>query len=428
MSQIKEIMAREILDSRGFPTVEAQVVLTSGHTGCSAVPSGASTGSKEALELRDKDPARFMGKGVQKALHHITDVIFPALKNKNVLDQKEIDNTLIALDGTPLKTHLGANALLAVSLACARAAAQASDLPLYRYLSQLTQEPISLPVPMLNIVNGGAHADNSVDVQEFMILPSGAPNFAESMRYGVEIYHSLKSVLKAKGLNTNVGDEGGFAPDLPSNTAALELILSAIEKAGLVAGKDVYLGLDIAASEFYKDGKYVLASEKKSLSSAQWLEMLADWAKNYPIISIEDAMDEQDWEGWAQLTSALSNKVQLVGDDLFVTNTEIFQKGIDAKVANAILIKLNQIGTLTETLAAISMAKKSGYNAIVSHRSGETEDAFIADLAVGANVGQIKTGAPCRSDRTAKYNQLLRIAAESNAPFMGNAVFKRWQA
>ncbi|MGE3318870.1 MAG: phosphopyruvate hydratase [Candidatus Berkiella sp.] len=426
MPIIKQIAAREILDSRGYPTVEVGVLLGTGHFGRSCVPSGASTGSREALELRDKDASRYMGKGVLNAINNIEEKIFPALTDKDAFDQKGIDETMIKLDGTPNKENLGANAILAVSLACAHAAASAKGFPLFHYLSEMGQNPISLPVPMLNILNGGAHADNSVDIQEFMVLPCGAPSFDEALRYGVEIYHSLKAVLKAKGLNTNVGDEGGFAPDLPSNEAALEMIMTAIQKVGLAPGKDVYLGLDVAASEFYKDGHYQLSSENKSLTSQQFIDTLASWVDKYPILSIEDALDEKDWDGWAQLTSQLGARVQLVGDDLFVTNPSIFKEGINAKLANAILIKVNQIGTLTETLEAMKIAKDAHYNAIVSHRSGETEDTFIADLAVGSNAGQIKTGAPCRSDRTAKYNQLLRIAKVTGAPFVGKSVYERW--
>lgn len=426
MSTIKKIIAREILDSRGFPTVEAEVELDNGVTGRAIVPSGASTGSREALELRDKDPKRFQGKGVQKAVHNITDKIAPLLKGRMVDQQKAIDDALITLDGTPNKDNLGANAMLAVSLACAAGAAKFKKIPLYTYLNSLVGGDISIPVPMLNILNGGAHADNSVDVQEFMVIPCGFDNYADALKSGVEIYHSLKSVLKSKGLNTNVGDEGGFAPDLPSNEAALEMIMLAIEKVGLISGKEVFLGLDVAASELYKDGKYFLASENKTLTSQQFIDELAKWTASYPILSIEDAMDENDWEGWGLLTKQLGTKVQLVGDDLFVTNPTIFKEGITANVANAILIKLNQIGTLTETIEAINLAKKSQYNTIVSHRSGETEDTFIADLAVGLHVGQIKTGAPARSDRTAKYNQLLRIADSSNAKYAGMNVFRRW--
>lgn len=426
MFAIKQIVAREILDSRGFPTVEAEVILESGEQGRSCVPSGASTGSREALELRDKDQKRFLGKGVLTAVNKISQVIFPALKGKEVLNQAEIDAALISLDGTTNKENLGANATLAVSLACATAAAKASKLSLYSYLSKLTQSELSLPVPMLNILNGGAHADNRVDVQEFMIIPVGADCFATALRYGVEIYHSLKAVLKQKGLNTNVGDEGGFAPDLPSNEAALVMIMTAIEQAGLTPGKEIFLGLDVAASELYRDKHYFLASENKRLDPGQWVQTLSEWTNNYPILSIEDGMDENDWEGWALLSNELGKRVQLVGDDLFVTNTAILNVGISAKIANAILIKPNQIGTLTETIDAVRLAKKSDYNTIISHRSGETEDTFIADLAVGLNIGQIKTGAPARSDRTAKYNQLLRIEQAIKAPFLGTQVFKRW--
>ncbi len=390
------------------------------------MPSGASTGSREALELRDKDEKRFHGKGVIKATQNINHKIAPALEGANCLKQSAVDSTLIRLDGTPNKENLGANATLAVYLACANAAALFSKQPLYKYLNALTGGEISIPVPMLNILNGGAHADNSVDVQEFMVIPAGAPDFATALRYGAEIYHSLKAVLKKKGLNTNVGDEGGFAPDLPSNEAALEMIMLAIEKVGLISGKEIFLGLDVAASELYKDGMYHLSSENKHLTSEQFVDELANWAKNYPIISIEDGLGENDWEGWAYLTQVLGKKIQLVGDDIFVTNPKIFKEAIAGDIANAILIKLNQIGTLTETIEAINLAKKAHYNAIVSHRSGETEDTFIADLAVGLNVGQIKTGAPARSDRTAKYNQLLRIAESSNAKYAGVEVFRRW--
>jgi len=423
MPKIKKIIAREVLDSRGFPTVETEVILDNGCVGRNSVPSGASTGSREALELRDKN-ARFMGKGVLKAIDHIVHEIAPAIIGTSVFEQSNIDEHLITLDGTPNKERLGANALLGVSLACASAAASAKSEPLYAYIASLTGTELMLPVPLLNIINGGAHADNAIDIQEFMIIPSGASSFAEALRLGVEIYHSLKSLLRQKGLNTNVGDEGGFAPALPSNESALGLIFSAIEQAGLKPGKDIYLGLDVAASEFYENNKYIF--ENKALTSLQWAQVLTDWAKNYPIISIEDGMGENDWEGWQLLTQALGAKVQLVGDDLFVTNTKIFKEGISKKIANAILIKPNQIGTLSETLAAIAMAKNAQYNAIISHRSGETEDPFIADLAVGTGVGQIKTGAPCRSDRTAKYNQLLRIAQLSSAPFAHNQCYQRW--
>jgi len=426
MTHIKQIIAREILDSRGFPTIEADVYLDSGAWGRAAIPSGASTGSREAIELRDKDPKRFAGKGVQKAVDNVMHKIFPKLKGKAIANQKEIDATLIALDGSPNKENLGANAILAVSLACACAHANDKHQPLYQSLSEMTGSELSIPVPMLNILNGGAHADNSVDIQEFMIIPVGAPNFAEAMRYGAQIYQCLKSVLKKKGLSTSVGDEGGFAPNLPSNETALEFIMQAIQEVGFTPGKEIYLGLDVAASEFYHEGKYQLGSENKTLTAQQFIDILAAWVDRYPIISIEDGLDESDWQGWALLSQQLGSKVQLVGDDLFVTNNKIFQEGINANIANAILIKLNQIGTLTETIDTIQLAKKSGYNTIVSHRSGETEDTFIADLSVGLNVGQIKSGAPCRSDRTAKYNQLLRIAQQTQAKFSGGSIFARW--
>lgn len=406
MAMIQSIHAREVLDSRGNPTVEADVTL-SGVMGRAIVPSGASTGSREAIELRDNDPKRYGGKGVLKAVEAIRTVIAPALKNKEGLTQAQLDGILLQLDGTETKSHLGANALLAVSMAYAKASALHANQPLYAFLAN--GGPMSLPVPMMNIINGGAHADNNVDIQEFMIMPVGAPRFSEALRYGAEIFHALKSLLKAKGLSTAVGDEGGFAPDLPANHAAIEIILQAIEKAGFVAGKDVSLALDMASTEFYKDGLYHLASEKRSLTAAQLSDVLAGWVTDYPIISIEDAMSENDWEGWAHLTQQIGARVQLVGDDLFVTNTKILKRGIDEKIANAILIKPNQIGTLTETLDAIAMAKKANYGVVISHRSGETEDTTIADIAVGTNAGQIKTGSLCRSDRVAKYNQLLRI-------------------
>lgn len=426
MSVIQHIRAREILDSRGFPTVEAEVYLETGVMGRSAVPSGASTGSKEALELRDAESTRFMGKGVKKAVHNIMEIISPALKGKSVEDHAAIDRLLIELDGTSNKGTLGANATLAVSLACAQAAATNKAMPLYEYLAMQYNSELLLPVPMLNILNGGAHADNSVDIQEFMVLPTGAPTFAEAMRYGVEIYHALKSVLKQKGLSTSIGDEGGFAPNLPSNEAALEMILQAIEKVGLQPKKHVWLGLDVAASEFYEKGYYTLSADRKRLSSEDFIDVLKKWVDQYPILSIEDGLDESDWGGWHQLTQALGSRVQLVGDDLFVTNVAIFTKGIDNCIANAILIKLNQIGTLTETIDAIKLAKRRQYNAIVSHRSGETEDTFIADLAVALAVGQIKTGAPCRSDRNAKYNQLLRIEEITKASYAGSQPFQAW--
>ncbi|SCZ56044.1 phosphopyruvate hydratase [Thiohalomonas denitrificans] len=406
-TQIRDIRGREILDSRGNPTVEADVFLVDGTLGRAAVPSGASTGSREAIELRDGDSNRYLGKGVRQAVDNINGEIRQKLVGFDANDQEALDRLLIDLDGTPNKARLGANALLAVSLAAAKATAAAHELPLYRNLS-LAQE-FTMPVPMMNIVNGGAHADNSVDLQEFMIMPVGAPSMAEAVRYGAEIFHALKKVLAEKGMSTAVGDEGGFAPDLPSNEAAIEVILEAIKQAGYTAGEDIMLAVDAAASEFYKDGKYVLESEGKSLSSEEFVDYLAAWVDKYPIISIEDAMDESDWEGWKILTERLGDRVQLVGDDLFVTNTEILKEGIDKGVGNSILIKVNQIGTLTETLAAIKMAKEANYTAVISHRSGETEDTTIADLAVATNAGQIKTGSLSRSDRVAKYNRLLRI-------------------
>jgi enolase len=423
MTQIKQITALEIIDSRGNPTVEAEVTLVDGIMGRAAAPSGASTGSREALELRDKDPGRYMGKGVQQAVKFINGEIAEALRTHDVGNQQQIDATLIRLDGTSNKARLGANATLAVSLAAAKAAAAEQRLPLYQYLGR--KGPYTMPVPMMNIINGGVHADNNLDFQEFMILPVGAPSFKEAIRYGVEIFQTLKKVLHERGLSTSVGDEGGFAPNLPNHEAAIEVILDAIEKTGLRAGKDIYLGLDTASSEFYKNGQYQLTAENKSLSSAELVDYLAKLVDNYPIISIEDGMAENDWAGWKLLTERLGKKVQLVGDDLFVTNTEIFQEGISKHIANAILIKPNQIGTLTETLAAIQMAKEACYNTIISHRSGETEDTTIADLAVATNAGQIKTGSLCRSDRVAKYNQLLRIEATlgATARYAGHAVF-----
>jgi len=406
-SKIAHIHAREIIDSRGNPTVEADVILESGSMGRAAVPSGASTGSREAIELRDGDNSRYLGKGVQQAVANVNGEILAALKGRDAGNQAAIDQAMIDLDGTPNKARLGANAILAVSLASAKAMANEQNVPLYQYLGGTGA--FEMPVPMMNIINGGSHADNSVDLQEFMILPVGAPSMAEAVRYGAEVFHNLKKVLHARGLNTAVGDEGGFAPDLPSNEAAIEVILEAIDKAGYTAGKDICLGIDAASSEFYKDGKYVLASEGKSLSADEFIDVLESWVDKYPIISIEDGMEESDWDGWKAQTERLGDRVQLVGDDIFVTNTEILQQGIDKGVANSILIKVNQIGTLTETLAAIDMAKKAGYTAVISHRSGETEDATIADLAVATNVRQIKTGSMSRSDRVAKYNQLIRI-------------------
>jgi enolase len=413
MSRIVDVRGRQIIDSRGNPTVEADVVLDSGIVGRAAVPSGASTGSREAVELRDGDMKRFGGKGVLKAVAAVNGSLRSAVMGSNAQDQGSLDATMIKLDGTESKSNLGANAILAVSLAAAHAAAKDQGLPLYRHLAQ--SGDLTLPVPMMNIINGGAHADNSVDIQEFMILPIGAPSFSEAVRYGAEVFHTLKKVLHAKGLNTAVGDEGGFAPDLPSNEAAITTILEAIDKAGYRAGKDIYLGLDVASTEFFKDGVYDLESEGRKFNSSEFADYLAGLAAKYPIVTIEDGMSEGDWDGWAILTRKLGSKVQLVGDDLFVTNTKIFAEGIAKKIANAILIKPNQIGTLTETLAAIDMAFKAKYAAVVSHRSGETEDATIADIAAATTATQIKTGSMSRSDRIAKYNQLLRIEAELGA-------------
>ncbi len=423
MSQITAIKGFEILDSRGNPTVAAEVRLASGKSGYAAAPSGASTGTREALELRDHDKGRYGGKGVLKPVANINNEIQKALLGQDPRDQEAIDQTMISLDGTENKARLGANAILAVSIAVAKAAAKELNLPLYRYLAR--GEAGVLPVPQMNIINGGAHADNNVDMQEFMIIPAGAPSFKEALRYGAEVFHTLKEVLRKRGLSTAVGDEGGFAPDLPSNEAAIEVILEAISKAGFQAGKDIYLGLDIASSEFYKDGAYHLTSEKRSLSSEEMVRYLASWVEQFPIISIEDAMSEGDWPGWAFLTLELGEKVQLVGDDIFVTNPAIFARGIKESIANAILIKLNQIGTLTETLAAISMAKANDYKAVISHRSGETEDTTIADLAVATAAGQIKTGSLCRSDRIAKYNRLLYIEQEleGKAQYLGRNAF-----
>ena len=423
MTQITQIHAREILDSRGNPTLEAEVTLADGSIGRAAVPSGASTGSREAVELRDGDKSRYQGKGVKNAVANVNGKIAQSLKGFDAADQKGLDAKLIELDGSPNKAKLGANALLGVSLANAHAMAVSKKLPLWKYLAG--SRAASLPVPMMNIVNGGAHADNNVDMQEFMVLPVGLPNFSEALRAGVEIFHSLKSVLKAKGLNTAVGDEGGFAPDLKSNEQAIETILEAIGKAGYHAGKDVYLGLDVASSEFYRDGVYHLEGEGKKLSPHELIEFYANWCAKYPIITIEDGMAEGDWDGWKALTDKLGKKVQLVGDDLFVTNTAIFKQGIEKHIANAILIKVNQIGTLTETLDAIAMADKANYAAIVSHRSGETEDTTIADISVATTATQIKTGSLCRSDRVAKYNQLLRIeeALGSAAKYAGRSAF-----
>jgi len=405
MSKIVKVTGLEVLDSRGNPTVEAEVWLKSGARGRAAAPSGASTGTREAVELRDGDRQRYLGKGVSQAVANVNKALAKAVTGLDAQNQAKVDETMIDLDGTPNKARLGANAILAVSLATAQAAAAEKEQPLFRRLGN----GAVLPVPMMNVINGGAHADNNVDIQEFMILPVGAKSFAEALRWGAEIFHALKGVLRNRKLNTAVGDEGGFAPDLPSNEAALQVLSEAVDKAGYGLGRDVYLGLDVASSEFFKDGKYHLESEHKQFTPDQFTDYLAGICQRYPVISIEDGCAEGDWEGWALLTKKLGTKVQLVGDDLFVTNTEILKRGIDQKIANAILIKPNQIGTLTETLAAIKMATKAGYASIVSHRSGETEDCAIADIAVGTTATQIKTGSLCRSDRTAKYNQLLRI-------------------
>lgn len=425
MATIKNIIGREILDSRGNPTVEAEVFLENGLSAYAAVPSGASTGSREALELRDGDKKRYLGKGVLKAVAHVNGEIKQALLGKSIASQADLDHQMIALDGTDNKGHLGANAILAVSLAVAKVRALAEGKPLFASLNQ--DGRFLMPVPMMNIINGGEHADNNVDMQEFMIIPLGAPSFSEALRYGAEVFHTLKKVLHSRGLSTAVGDEGGFAPDLPSNAAAVEVILEAIVQAGYKPGVDIAIGLDLASSEFYRDGLYHLASENKKLTSAEFVDYLADWVHEYPIISIEDGMAENDWAGWKLLTERLGKKVQLVGDDLFVTNPAILQEGIQKGVANSILIKLNQIGTLTETLEAIAMAKKAGYTVVISHRSGETSDTTIADLAVATAAGQIKTGSLCRSDRVSKYNQLLRIEAalKSQAVYPGKALFAR---
>ena len=422
MSEIVEVRAREILDSRGNPTVEADVITADGAIGRAAAPSGASTGSREALELRDGDPARYLGKGVLKAVENINGELRDAVLDMEVSDQAAVDGHMIELDGTDNKSRMGANAILAVSLATAHAAAQEQAMPLYR---SLAAGPYRMPVPMMNIINGGAHADNSVDFQEFMILPVGASSIREAVRYGAEVFHALKSVLKAAGMNTAVGDEGGFAPDLPSNVAAVEVILEAIGKAGFKAGEDIFLGLDVASSEFFEDGRYVLASEDKRYDAEGFADLLASWVDQYPILSIEDGMDESDWDGWKLLTDKLGKRVQLVGDDLFVTNPAILREGIQRGIANSILIKFNQIGTLTETLEAIDMAHETGYTAVVSHRSGETEDTTIADLVVAANTGQIKTGSLSRSDRVAKYNQLMRIEDQlgDEAMYAGRGAF-----
>ncbi len=413
MSKIKSVHAREVIDSRGNPTVEADVTLESGAFGRAAVPSGASTGTLEAVELRDGDNSRYLGKGVQKAVKNVNTEIQQALVGMDSLDLGSIDQCMLELDGTNNKGRLGANALLSVSLAVAKAAAAEKQTPLYRYLHQ--GEKFVMPVPMMNIINGGEHADNSVDMQEFMVVPTGATSISEAIRYGAEVFHALKSVLNKKGLNTAVGDEGGFAPDLKSNEEAVETILQAVELAGFKIAEDIHLGLDVASTEFYKDGKYDLESEGKSFDSSQFVNYLTNWVNQYPIITIEDGVAEDDWDGWKLLTEKIGDRVQLVGDDLFVTNTEILQKGIERGVANSILIKVNQIGTLSETLAAIKMAHDANYTAVVSHRSGETEDVTIADLAVATSAGQIKTGSLSRSDRIAKYNQLIRIEEELGA-------------
>jgi enolase len=423
MTSITKIHAREILDSRGNPTLEAEVTLDSGHMGRAMVPSGASTGTKEAVELRDGDKSRYLGKGVTKAVANVNTTIASALKGFDANDQQALDRKLIDLDGTDNKGKLGANALLGVSLANAHAVAASKGLPLWKHLAG-DRAPV-LPVPMMNIINGGAHADNNVDLQEFMVLPVGCTSFREALRAGTEVFHALKSVLKGRGLSTAVGDEGGFAPDLKSNEEALEVILEAINKAGYKAGEDLLLGLDVASSEFFENGKYNLVGEGKRLTSDQFVDFLADWARQYPIVTIEDGMAEHDWAGWKQLTNALGKKLQLVGDDLFVTNPKIFREGIDQGVANAILIKVNQIGTLTETLEAVAMADAANYAAVISHRSGETEDTTIADIAVATTATQIKTGSLCRSDRVAKYNQLLRIeeALGASARYAGRDAF-----
>ena len=424
MSAIVDIVGREILDSRGNPTVECDVLLESGVMGRAAVPSGASTGSREAIEMRDGDKGRYLGKGVLKAVEYINTEISEAVLGLDASEQAFLDKTLIDLDGTENKSRLGANAMLAVSMAVARAAAEESGLPLYRYLGGMGS--VQLPVPMMNVINGGAHANNSLDLQEFMIIPVGAPTFREAVRWGAEVFHALKKILHDKGISTAVGDEGGFAPSVENHEAAIRLILQAIEAAGYTAGDQIALGLDCAASEFYKDGKYVLEGEGGiQLTAEQWTDMLATWVDKYPIISIEDGMAEGDWDGWKHITERLGAKVQLVGDDLFVTNTKILKEGIDKGVANSILIKINQIGTLTETFAAIEMAKRAGYTAVISHRSGETEDSTISDIAVGLNAGQIKTGSLSRSDRMAKYNQLLRIEEDLGdvAVYPGRSAF-----
>ena len=423
MSAIVDLIAREVLDSRGNPTVECDVLLESGTMGRAAVPSGASTGSREAIELRDGDAKRYLGKGVLKAVENVNTEISEAILGLDAGEQAFLDRTMIELDGTENKARLGANAMLAVSMAVARAAADESGLPLYRYFGGMGA--VQMPVPMMNVINGGAHANNNLDLQELMIIPVGAPTFREAVRYGAEVFHSLKKIMHDKGMSIAVGDEGGFAPNVANHEAAIQMILQAIEKAGYIPGEQIALGLDCASSEFYKNGKYELAGENLSLSGEQWIDMMSTWVDKYPIISIEDGMAEGDWDGWKMLTDRLAKKVQLVGDDLFVTNTKILQEGINKGIANSILIKINQIGTLSETFAAIEMAKRAGYTSVISHRSGETEDSTIADIAVGTNAGQIKTGSLSRSDRMAKYNQLLRIEEDLGdvATYAGRAAF-----
>ncbi len=423
MTAIVDIVAREILDSRGNPTVEADVLLESGVIGRAAVPSGASTGSREAIELRDKDARRYLGKGVLKACEHVNTEICEAIIGLDASEQAFIDKTMIELDGTESKSRLGANSILAVSMACAKAAADEAGLSLYRYLGGAA--PMQMPVPLMNVINGGAHANNSLDMQEFMIIPSGLPTFREALRAGVEVFHALKKILDKDGYSTTVGDEGGFAPNFASNEMALQYVMRAIEAAGYTAGEEILIGLDCAASEFYKDGKYHFKAEKQSYTSSELTNVLATWADKYPIVSIEDGMAEGDWDGWAELTNKMGKKIQIVGDDLFVTNTKILREGIQRNIANSILIKVNQIGTLSETFAAIEMAKRANYTAIISHRSGETEDTTIADIAVAMNALQIKTGSASRSDRMAKYNQLLRIEEELGdcASYAGKSAF-----
>ena len=430
-NKIIEIRGREVIDSRGNPTVEAEVKIASGICGRASVPSGASTGTLEAVELRDDDATRFHGKGVQNAVGNINGEIQKALLDMDVSEQKQLDEAMIDLDGTKNKSRLGANAILAVSLAAARAAAHAKGCALYEYLNSLEENvALKLPTPMINILNGGSHASNNVDIQEFMLVPTGVDSIKEAVRVGSEVFHALKKVLSRRGLSTTVGDEGGFAPNLPSNEAAIEVILEAIENTQYTVGKDVYLALDVASSEFYSSGMYHLASEKRMYDSPSFIEYLSDWVARYPILSIEDGIAEDDWSGWKTMTEKLGDKIQIVGDDLFVTNVDIIAKGIERGVANCVLIKLNQIGTLSETLAAIDMAQKAGYNCIISHRSGETEDVTIADLAVGIGVGQIKTGSLCRTDRVAKYNQLMRIEETlgEQAVYAKTSVFKRFSA